>query len=268
MLGDAGHKLAVVTGAAGGLGAEFCRQLADLGYDLLMIDRDEPALDQLAAEVGTRHGVAIDTRLVNLVDPEALKSLAEHLTALPEVTLLVNNAGFGQSRYFVDIDVDNHMEMVDLHIQTPVRLCHAVLPGMLERNRGSIVNVSSLSAWTPCAGIVQYSATKQYLVTFSQAVSEELKGTKVTIQALCPGFVKTKFFTTQSMGMFDENQIPKWLWVSPEEVVRSSLRRLDRVIVIPGLACRVLGRLMQMPVARPFVRRLAKNKRLKDRVAR
>jgi len=135
------------------------------------------------------------------------------------------------------------------------------LAGMLERDRGAIINVSSLSAWTPCAGIVQYSATKQYLVTFSQAIQQELKGTSVTIQALCPGFVKTDFFKAEAMAAFETRRIPKWLWVTPDEVVRCSLARLDKVIVIPGLACRVLGRLMQMPVAQPIVRRLVKNKR-------
>lgn len=256
-------RTAAITGAAGGLGMQFCRQLAEQGYDLLLIDRAQPSLDELAATITSKFDVAVDTRCVNLVDEAAVKRLVQHLESLSEVSLLVNNAGFGQSRYFVDIDIENHIDMVNLHVHTPVRLCHAVLPGMIQRGRGAIINVSSLSAWTPCAGIVQYSATKQYLVTFSEAVSEELKGTPVTIQALCPAFIRTEFFNTDAMETFDERQVPRWLWVTPEELVRCSLKRLDQVIVIPGLACRILGRLMRMPVAQPIVRRLAKNKQHK-----
>jgi len=255
------ENLASITGAAGGLGAQFCWQLAERGYSLLLIDRDQSAIEELANAIAKKHDVNIDTRCVDLVDEVAVKALAEYLKSLEAVSLLVNNAGFGQSNYFVDINVDNHIDMINLHVQTPVRLCHAVLPGMIASQRGAIINVSSLSAWTPCAGIVQYSATKQYLVTFSEAMNEELKGTGVTMQALCPSFVKTKFFATEVMEAFDEKRIPKWLWVTPEEVVQCSLKHLDRVIVIPGLFCRILGRLMRMPVAQPIVRRVAKNKR-------
>lgn len=263
MISDVQEKTAAITGAAGGLGTRFCHQLAEQGYRLLLIDRDRTALDELAAELTSQFDIAVDTQCVNLVDEEAVKVLAEHLASLPEVSLLVNNAGFGQSKYFVDIDIEHHVDMVNLHVHAPVRLCHAVLPGMIERDRGAIINVSSLSAWTPCAGIVQYSATKQFLVTFSEAVREELKETQMKIQALCPAFVKTKFFETDAMDTFTEKQVPKWLWIEPNKVVRCSLKRLaaDQVIVIPGLVCRILGRLMRMPLAQPFVRRLATNKR-------
>lgn len=256
-------RTAAITGAAGGLGTEFCRQLAEQGYGLLLIDRDETALEALATALTNQFEVAVHTRCIDLVDEAAVTALAEHLASLTELVLLVNNAGFGQSKYFVDINVEQHVDMVNLHVHTPVRLCHAVLPGMIERDEGAIINVSSLSAWTPCAGIVQYSATKQFLVTFSEAVKEELKGTKVKVQALCPAFVKTKFFETEAMDSFTEKQVPKWLWIEPDKVVRCSLERLatGQVIVIPGLLCRILGRLMRMPLAQPIVRRLATNKR-------
>lgn len=261
MTSDSPVRTAAITGAAGGLGRQFCRQLARQGYQLLLIDRRAQQLADLAQEISGEYPVAVDTQCVDLTNEAGVTGLVRHLQSLPEVSLLVNNAGFGQSKYFLDIDIQNHLDMVNLHVHTPVRLCHAVLPGMIERGRGAIVNVSSLSAWTPSAGIVQYSATKQFLVTFTEAVSEELKGTPVTIQALCPAFIKTEFFETDSMNAFDPGRVPRWLWVTPEEVVRCSLSRLDRVIVVPGLACRILGRLMRMPAAQPIVRRLARNQR-------
>lgn len=261
MTNEVQNQTAAITGASGGIGTRFCWHLAEHGYDLLLIDRDQRALDELAAELTDEFDVEVDTFCADLVNDDDVKQLVQTLESLPDVSLLVNNAGFGQSKFFVDIEVQNHLDMVNLHVHTPVRLCHAVLPGMLARDRGAIINVSSLSAWTPCAGIVQYSATKQYLVTFSEAIKEELKGTSVTIQALCPGFVKTDFFEAEMMAAFETQRVPKWLWVTPDEVVRCSLAKLDKVIVIPGLACRVLGRLMRMPVAQPIVRRLVKNKR-------
>jgi len=259
------EQIAVITGATGGLGTRFCWQLAEQGYDLLMIDRRQSTLDELASEITGKLGVNVDTECVNLVDEEGVKRLAEHLQSLPDVSLLVNNAGFGQSNYFIDIDVENHVDMVNLHVHTPVRLCHAVLPGMIRRDRGAIINVSSLSAWTPCAGIVQYSATKQYLVSFSEAVKEELRGTNVNIQALCPAFIKTGFFDTDAMGTFNDKKVPRWLWVTADDVVSCSLKRLHQVIVVPGLACRILGRLMRVPIAQPLVRRLARNERQTDK---
>ncbi len=261
MTSESHGQLAVVTGATGGLGSQFCRQLAERHYSLLLVDRHEEALTALASQLHRDYGVSAETWCANLADQDAVCELADRLSTLSELTMLVNNAGFGQSKFFVDIDVGNHLDMINLHVHTPVRLSHAVLPGMLARNQGAIINVSSLSAWTPCAGIVQYSATKQFLVTFSEAVSEELRGTRVTIQALCPGFVETSFFAVDSMKAFDKKRVPRFLWVAPEEVVRYSLNHLEQPVAVPGLACRILGRLMRMPVARPFVRRLARNER-------
>jgi short-subunit dehydrogenase len=260
-------QLAVVTGAAGGLGAQFCQQLAQQGYSLLLVDRDQAALETLAKTLADQQSIPVETRVVNLIDEPAVKELARHLAERNDLTLLVNNAGFGQTKYFVDINVEHHVAMINLHIHTPVRLCHAVLPGMLQRNQGAIINVASLSAWTPSAGIVQYSATKQYLVTFSEAMHEELRGTDVRIQALCPAFVKTRFFDTEAMDAFDERRVPGWLWIAAEDVVRQSLLKLKtrQVVVIPGFACGILGRLMRMPMAQPIVRRLATNKRKTSR---
>lgn len=261
-------KLAVITGAAGGLGSQFCQQLAQQGYSLLLIDRDQPAMDRLAQTLVAEFQANVKTRVVNLVDESAVQDLAQELAKLEHLELLVNNAGFGQTKYFLDIDVEDHICMINLHVQTPVRLCRAVLPGMIEKNRGAIINVASLSAWTPCTGIVQYSATKQFLVTFSEALHEELKETNVRIQALCPAFVKTKFFDTTAMDAFEQKRVPFWLWIESAEVVRQSLRRLTsrQVIVIPGLVCSILGRFMRMPMFQPLVRRLATNKRQPERV--
>jgi short-subunit dehydrogenase len=188
---------------------------------------------------------------------------------MPAVELLVNNAGFGTTDYFVDVDVGQHLDMIHVHVLTPVLLTHAVLPAMIERDRGAIINVSSLAAWSHSAGNVQYASTKTYLAVFSETLGQELRGTNVRIQALCPGFVRTEFHAAAAMKDFDLRRVPARFWMSTEDVVECSLRMLggNRVIVFPGLKYRILGRLMQMPLFQPFVRRLlATGRRLRRRM--
>jgi hypothetical protein len=257
------NRTAVVTGAAGGLGACFARKLAERGYDLMLVDCREEPLAQLAAELATEHGVAARAWPADLTDAQAVKSVAAELAGTPALELLVNNAGFGLAKYFVDADVERHVDMIRVHVLAAVRLTHAVLPGMLKRNRGSIVNLASLSAWTPCAGFVSYSSTKAYLVAFSQGLQDELRDTDIRIQALCPGFVHTGFHAVDGMRSFDAQKTPRWLWMMPDDVVECSLRSLLRkqVIVTPDWRTGLLCRLMRMPIFQPIVRALARQER-------
>ena len=167
---------------------------------------------------------------------------------------------------FIDADVERHLDMIRVHVLASVRLTCAVLPGMVERNRGAVINMSSLCAWTPCAGVVPYSSTKAYLTVFSQGLQDELRETNVRIQALCPGFVHTGFHDTEGMSNFDPAQIAGWLWMMPDDVVECSLKSLasKRVIVIPGWRNRILGRFMQAPIFQPIVRALVRQPRVKD----
>lgn len=257
------NRTAVVTGAAGGLGACFARKLAERGYDLMLVDCREEPLAQLAAELATEHGVAARAWPADLTDAQAVKSVAAELAGTPALELLVNNAGFGLAKYFVDADVERHVDMIRVHVLAAVRLTHAVLPGMLKRNRGAIVNMASLCAWTPCAGVVSYSSTKAYLVAFSQGIQDELRNTEIRIQALCPAFVYTGFHFAEGMSGFDPQKIPRWLWMMPDDVVECSLRNLHRkkVIVVPGWRTALLCRLMRMPVSQPIVRALVRQER-------
>jgi short-subunit dehydrogenase len=258
---------AVVTGAAGGLGSCFAAKLAERGYRLLLVDRREEHLEQLCQRIATRYGVVAEPCAVDLCNRDEVESLARRLHQMTDVELLVNNAGFGTTGFFVDIDVSQHVDMIQVHVLAPTTLTHAVLPGMIQRNRGAIINVSSLAAWTYSAGSVQYASTKSYLAVFSPALAQELRGTNVRVQALCPGFIRTDFHAADSMQDFDTRQVPANHWMSAEAVVDCSLRRLsrNRVIVIPGFRNRILGRLMQMPLFQPIVQRLTA---VRKRVAR
>jgi short-subunit dehydrogenase len=253
-----GGPFAVITGAAGGLGSSFATKLAQRGYCLLLVDRRKEQLEQICQSIATHFGVAAESCAVDLGRRDEIESLADRLGRMANLELLVNNAGFGTTDHFVDIKVSQHLDMIHVHVLTPMLLTHAVLPGMIGRNRGAIVNVSSLGAWSHAAGNVQYAATKTYLAVFSQALQQELRGTNVRIQALCPGFVRTEFHDADGMKGFDSRQVPSGFWMSADDVVECSLRRLsgDRVIVFPGFKYRVLGRLMQMPLFQPLVQRL------------
>jgi uncharacterized protein len=251
--------LAVVTGGAGGLGSTFANRLAERGYRLLLVDRRRKQLEQVCESIAARYGTSVDTWTADLTQREDVQKLAKALAQIPDVELLVNNAGFGTIEYFVDTAPNYVADMADVHIVAPMILTRAVLPGMMERNRGGIINLSSMAAWFQSAGNAEYGATKCCLAVFSQSLHQELRGTGVRVQALCPGFIRTEFHNAESMNGFHLRCAPAGhLWMTAEEVVDCSLRRFGKqVIVIPGFWYRILGRLAQMPVLQPLMRRLA-----------
>jgi short-subunit dehydrogenase len=253
--------LAVVTGAAGGLGASFARKLAERGYRLLLVDRRPEELNQVCQSLAAQYGASVVPSVIDLCKRKQVERLAKKLERTVDVELLVNNAGFGTADYFVDTDASYLVGMVDVHVVAPTILIQAVLPAMIDRNRGGIINVSSLSSWLHSAGNVQYGSTKNYLAVFSQSLQQELRGTNVRVQALCPGFIRTGFHAAQSMQAFKMRRSPSAkLWMSADEVADCSLRRLNgkQVIVIPGFRYRVLGRLAQMPLLQPLMQWIAR----------
>lgn len=255
--------LAVVTGAAGGLGSCFANKLAARGYRLLLVDRRPEQLEQVCESITTEHRVSAEAYAADLSNREEVERLAKRLGQMEDVELLVNNAGFGTVDHFVDTHPSLLTGMVDVHIVAPMILTHSVLPGMLSRNSGAIINVSSVSAFFHSAGNAHYGATKIGLAVFSTALHEELRGTNVRVQALCPGFVRTEFHKAESMKGFARCSPTNNLWSTPDDVVDCSLRRLSskQVIVIPGLGYRIIGRLARMPILQPLMQRIARVER-------
>jgi short-subunit dehydrogenase len=247
-------KTAVVTGAAGGLGACFAKKLAEQGYSLLLTDRCPEQIEQLRKDLAATNDIRIETCATDLANDEELESLARRLSEIPDLELLINNAGFATMGHFAEVDVRLQMDMIRVHVMAPTRLARAVLPGMLARDRGAIVNVSSLGAWLPQEGHVQYSSTKACLVVFSQALREELAGTHVQVQVLCPGFVRSGFHESETMAGFDKSHVPKGLWTTPELVVDYSLKSLrrNRLVAIPGWKNRLLALAMRAIVLKPL----------------
>ncbi|HVN03347.1 MAG TPA: SDR family oxidoreductase [Bryobacteraceae bacterium] len=240
------RPLAVITGASSGLGATFARKLAARGCDLLLVARREERLAEQARAIEAAHPVRAAILPADLTHEADLKAVEERIAAKPNLEYLVNNAGFGITGFFHARPLEGQDQMHRLHVLAPMRLMHAALQGMVARKRGSVINVSSVSGFGQNPGSVSYSATKTWMTSFTQGLYMELKSidSPVRVQALCPGFTITEFHDVMA---FDRKAIPRWMWMSADEVVESSLRALDRgqLVVIPGWRYRLLVGLMR-----------------------
>jgi len=222
-------KVALVTGASAGLGVEFARQLSKRGHSLVLAARRKERLDALAKELGNARAVRIDLSSHNA----AAELMANLDRAGEQVELLVNNAGFGLIGRFARAESKRLREMIDLNVGTLTDLCRAVAPGMIERGSGGIVNVASTAAFQPGPKMAVYFATKAYVLSFTEALHEELKPHGIKVSCLCPGPTRTEFGEVAGFGgngLFDR------VAMEAPEVVRAGLRGLDanRAVVVPG----------------------------------
>ncbi len=218
-------RWALVTGASSGIGAEFARRLAALGMHLVITARRGQLLKELADDLYTRHGTKCEVIVGDLSDPEQPGRLVAQIAAQGiEIELLVNDAGFGIAGDFEAADGDRVKQMLRLNVGAVTELTYRLLPGMLERGHGAVINVSSAAAFQPVAYMGAYSATKSYVLHFSEALWAEVRGRGVTVMALCPGITRTSFF--------DVAGVPAWLKKhssqSPEQVVRAALKGLAK----------------------------------------
>jgi short-subunit dehydrogenase len=249
------RRRAVVTGASTGLGAVFATALAQQQYDLTIVARGRERLEALADRLRQSYGTVVEVIVADLTQPTALRTVEEHVAGDHALELLVNNAGFGTTGPFARLDPDQEEAEIRLNVLALVRLTRAVLPGMIARSRGAIINVSSLAAFAPGPYDATYGATKAFVNSFTEALHEELCGTGVYVQSLCPGFTHTEF---QQRAGVDISKIPTFAWMPPEAVVDASLRALQRrqVVCVPGLLNRLLALLMGA-APRRLVRRVA-----------
>jgi short-subunit dehydrogenase len=229
-------ETALVTGASSGIGEHFARQLADRGYDLVLVARRADRLEKLAAELPvTAHILACDLAH----DAEKLPGQVEELGV--EVDLLVNNAGFGLRGHFRDSDPGRDAEMVRLNCEAVVVLTRAFLPAMVERGRGGVITVASTAGMQPLPYESVYSASKAFAITFSDALHAELRGTGVRVLAVNPGPVRTEW---QQVAGYDEGTSTMPGKIGPDQVVRESLAAYDdgRRSIITGRAFRWIMR--------------------------
>ncbi len=228
---------ALVTGASAGIGAAFADRLGRDGYDLVLVARRGERLEELAKKLRQSHAVEVEVMVADLVDAGDLLSVEQRIAAPPGLDLLVNNAGFGTHGPFAESDPDREEHEILLNDLALVRLTRAALPRMVARGSGAIINVSSMAGFLPAPYNATYGATKAFVNSFTEAVAEELRGTGVRVQALCPGFTRTEF---QDVAEVDTSDIPDLAWMEPEPVVDASLEALDQgdVVCVPGLGNR------------------------------
>jgi uncharacterized protein len=229
------RKLAAITGASAGIGATFARKLATRGYDLLLIARREDRLRSLASELGDAYRVKADVLAADLADAAELERTAKAIQGSANLSLLVNNAGFGLHGLFFESDVAGQAEMHRLHVMATMRLTHAALVNLVAKGEGGVINVASVAGFAVAPGSVSYSATKAWMINFTEGIAAELavKGSPVRVQALCPGFTLSEFHDVLRM---DRSAIPKSLWMTADFVVEQSLNGWEqgKLIEIPG----------------------------------
>lgn len=262
---EAGRRpgTALITGASSGLGESFGRRLASLGYDLVLVARREDRLRELAGEWTAKHGIRVEVEAADLSRDEDIIRVEGRIRARADLTLLVNNAGFGAGGAFQRIDIEKQADMIHIHVVATARLLGAVLPQMVERGRGGVINVASIAAFAIMPKSAMYGSTKAWVVAFSRAVSLGLRGTGVRVQALCPGFTVTGFHDTPEYLNFNRAAIPRFLWMEADDVVAASLKALEKrekAVFVPGLANRVLTLIPRLPFGAALGRRLARKR--------
>lgn len=257
---------AVITGASAGIGATFAGKLAAQGYDLILVARRKDMLESFGARLTGEFEVRVDTITADLASDTGIAVVEERIKSINNLTLLINNAGFGTIGMFAESDFQKQLDMNRVHITATFRLCRAVLPNMIANRQGAIVNVSSISAFLTGPGSVTYSATKAYLNSFSASLDAEVREHGLQVQALCPGFTRTEFHEVGDFEGFDRSEIPDWLWLSADRVVDESLRGLKKrqVVVIPGFRYRLIVRLLRNPLLKGMVHRKVERKRQRN----
>ncbi len=233
------RNFALVTGASSGIGESFARALAGRRQNLVLAARSKDKIESLAHELARNHGIEALAYPIDLAVPGSPANLVEWLQKSKlHVQLLVNNAGFGAQDKFLKIPLERQAQMVQLNIQAVLELSWLLIPAMVERRAGSIINVSSAVSFQPIPHMATYSATKAFVTSFSLALAQELDGTGVRVVTLCPGTTRTSFFDS---GGFSQGGFRRAMQ-EPAEVVAKALKALDRG---GGLALpRKLDRLM------------------------
>jgi uncharacterized protein len=231
------RKTALITGASSGLGAEFARIFAQDGYNLVLVARTETALCHLADELNQKHGIEVKVLVKDLNQPNAPQEIFDELqSAGITLDILVNNAGFATYSKFAESNLADQLEMMQVNMLALVHLTRLFLPGLIERRSGKIMNVASTAAFQPGPLMAVYYATKAFVLSFSEALANELAGTGVTVTAFCPGPTQTGF--QKRAAMEDSKLFSSRLKImDAATAARSGYEGMlkGKTIVIPGL---------------------------------
>ena len=229
---------AIVTGASGGMGAAFTRALAERGQPVLAVGRAE-RLSRLAARVRAS-GEVIETLAADLATPEGVETVVARARALGDVELLVNNAGLSTSGPFLEQSADREIESIRVNVEALYRLTRAILPGMVARNRGGVLNIASIVAFQAIPYWTTYAATKAFVLAFGEGLAYELRDSGVRVVTVCPGFTSTGLYADSGVPGLAGRLLP---FAKPETVVRAALAAYDdgRVVRVVGFVNQLLA---------------------------
>ena len=237
-----------MTGATSGIGRQYALALARRGYAVLMTGRRRAELEAASEAIAAGTGVPVEPWVVDLADAAARSAFLDRVMQCERIDVVVANAGFGYAEPFVGGPLQSAHDMIAVHVTSVVELLHRVIPAMVQRRCGALVVVSSLASRLPVPGSETYVATKSYLNSFSESLAVGLKPLGITVQTLLPGFTRTDFHRYDPAFATRLPASRLLHWMRPEDVVRASLRALDRkrVICIPGIGNRILARTFAM----------------------
>ena len=257
-------SIALVTGASSGIGAAIARELASRGHSLALVARREERLRTLAADLEGEYGISAEVIACDVSDPSQRELLVEEMRGRERmVEILVNNAGFGHQADFAPSPRERMTEMVRVNCEAVVDLTSLFLKGMLERGRGTVINIASTGAFQPLPGSAVYGASKAFVLSFSEAIRTELRGSGVGVTAVCPGPVRTEFMESAGFGGV-EDRTPGAVWMSAEDVARHAIdgAENDKRVVVPGAINRVTalaGQHSPRSIALPLIGRVWRN---------
>jgi hypothetical protein len=262
---------ALVTGASAGIGAAIAVELAARGHNLILVARRKPQLNEIAKQLSEAHGIRAETLACDLSKPAPRGRLAGRIDELGlRVEILVNNAGFATNGPFDKADPERELQQVRVLVEAVVALSSAFIPAMSQRRRGAVLNIASTAGMQPLPYSAGYSAAKAYVLTFSEALHQELKGRGVTVTALAPGPVATDFWQISGWevtgGQSFERAVPGPAWITAEQAAQAAVNGLDagRRVVVPGLGVRAAttaGRYVPNALKLPTIERFMRPKR-------
>jgi short-subunit dehydrogenase len=253
------NSWALVTGATAGIGESFSRLLAANNYNIVLVARDLPRLQERAAALETKFGISTHVIQADLATDDGCLKVEKYI-AENQIDVLINNAGFGTNKAFTMSTLEIEQQLLDVLVRTPMRLMHVALPLMKARNKGIIINVSSVAGYIAGGS---YSASKSYLTVLSESLNTELSSTNVKVSALCPGFTRTEFHQRGKMSM---KGLPNFLWLNSDRLVEQSWRDAlkGKAVSVPGWQYKLLLFIVDT-VPRSIVRKVGMNMRAKQR---
>ncbi len=241
-----GKHTVLITGASAGLGAGFAKAFAARGDDLILVARRADRLEALAADLSAKHGVQVSVFSTDLTESGSVARLQIDIQDQGlAVTQLVNNAGYGLRGAFANMDGPSQARMIDLNCRALVELCHAFLPDMISAKQGGILNIASTAAFQPGPWMAVYYASKAFVLSFSEALHDEVRSSGVTVAALCPGATKTEFFETAQMT---DSLLSRYMAGDADKVIRDGMAALDknRAVAISGALNTVIAQSIRL----------------------